>query len=201
MWKCSTKHWKCSTKPLSILLTQLLTHIKQGLQMYYKTAYSRSWVNQMWILKNSKELLDHLESPNFNLLTNITSFDFSTLYTTIPRQKLKNYNTDLLPSQKWKSEIQIFSFRSRGTLFCKRTLLFEEQEHWKRHYQDARVSSLQHFHGLRGKGFPTDNRHSHGHKLCPLPSRHISILVRSGIHTVLALDRKEAVSISVKLHI
>ena len=129
MWKCSTKHWKCSTKPLSILLTQLLTHIKQGLQMYYKTAYSRSWVNQMWILKNSKELLDHLESPNFNLLTNITSFDFSTLYTTIPRQKLKNYNTDLLPSQKWKSEIQIFSFRSRGTLFCKRTLLFEEQEH------------------------------------------------------------------------
>ena len=27
------------------------------------------------------------------------------------------------------------------------------------------------------------------HKLCPSPSRHISILVRSGIHTVLALGR------------
>ena len=44
----------------------------------------------MWILKNSKELLDHLKSPNFNLITNIKSFDFSTLYTTIPHQKLKN---------------------------------------------------------------------------------------------------------------
>ena len=40
-----------------------------------------------------------------------------------------------------------------------------------------------------GKGFQTDSRHSHGHKLCPSPSRHISILVRSGIHTVLALGR------------
>ena len=35
----------------------------------------------------------------------------------------------------------------------------------------------------------TESRHSHGHKLCPSPSRHISILVRSGIHTVLALGR------------
>ena len=81
---------KCSTKPLSILLTKLLTHIKQGLQKYCETAYSRSGVNQMWILKNSKELLDHLKSPNFNLITNIKSFDFSTLYTTIPHQKLKS---------------------------------------------------------------------------------------------------------------
>ena len=81
---------KCSTKPLSILLTKLLTHIKQGVQKYCETAYSRSGVNQMWILKNSKELLDHLKSPNFNLITNIKSFDFSTLYTTIPHQKLKS---------------------------------------------------------------------------------------------------------------
>ena len=79
---------KCSTKPLSILLTKLLTHIKQGLQKYCETSYSRSGVNQMWILKNSKELLEHLQSPNFN--HTIKSFDFSTLYTTIPHQKLKS---------------------------------------------------------------------------------------------------------------
>ena len=81
---------KCSTKPLSILLTKLLTHIKQGLQEYCETSYSRSGVNQMWILKNSKELLEHLQSPNFNHITSIKSFDFSTLYTTIPHQKLKS---------------------------------------------------------------------------------------------------------------
>ena len=38
---------KCSTKPLSILLTKLLTHIKQGLQKYCETAYSRSGINQV----------------------------------------------------------------------------------------------------------------------------------------------------------
>ena len=81
---------KCSTKPLSILLTKLLTHIKQGLQKYCETSYSRSGVNQMWILKNSKELLDHLKSRNFNHITSIKSFDFSTPYTTIPHQKLKS---------------------------------------------------------------------------------------------------------------
>ena len=43
----------------------------------------------MWILKNSNELLEHLKSPAFNHVTSIKSFDFSTLYTTIPHQKLK----------------------------------------------------------------------------------------------------------------
>ena len=66
----------------------MLTHIKQGLQEYCKTAYSRSGVNQMWILKNSKELLKHLKSPNFNHITSIKSFNFSTLYTTIHHDKL-----------------------------------------------------------------------------------------------------------------
>ena len=81
---------KCSTKPLSILLTKLFTHMKQGLQKYCETSYSRSGVNQMWIQKNSKELLEHLQSPNFNHITSIKSFDFSTLYTTIPHQKHKS---------------------------------------------------------------------------------------------------------------
>ena len=80
---------RCSTKPLSILLTKLLTHIKQGLQKYCETAYSRSGVNQIWILKNSKELLDHLKSQNFNLITNIKSFDFSTLFTLQWNQRYK----------------------------------------------------------------------------------------------------------------
>ena len=67
---------KCSTRPLSILLTKLLTHIKQGLQKYCETAYSRSRINQMWILKNSKELLEHHKSSTFNRVTSIKSFDF-----------------------------------------------------------------------------------------------------------------------------
>ena len=40
--------------------------------------------------KIQKELLEHLKSPNFNNITSIKSFDFSTLYTIIPHDKLKS---------------------------------------------------------------------------------------------------------------
>ena len=47
---------KCSTKPLSALLTVILSKIKEKLQSYCDTIYARSGLNQMWLLKNSKEL-------------------------------------------------------------------------------------------------------------------------------------------------
>ena len=50
---------KCSTKPLSKLLTTILTTVKDGLKNYCDKIYSRSGINQMWILKNSKELLEN----------------------------------------------------------------------------------------------------------------------------------------------
>ena len=118
---------RCFTKYLSILLTKLLTHIKQSLQKYCETAYSRSRINQMWILKNSKELLEHLKSPTFNHVTSINSFDFFTLYTTIPHQKLKNRLTRIIetPScSKTVTVIQIFGIRARRNIFCEWALWF-----------------------------------------------------------------------------
>ena len=48
--------------PLSHILTRILTAVKEGLQKYCDTAYARSRVNQMWILINSKELLENLKA-------------------------------------------------------------------------------------------------------------------------------------------
>ena len=81
---------KCSTKPLCQILTRILIASKEGLQKYCDTAYAKSGVNQMWILKNSKELLDNLNAHCLHSVNSIKSFDFSTLYTTIPRDKLKS---------------------------------------------------------------------------------------------------------------
>jgi len=44
---------KCSNKSLWKLLTTVLSTVKEGLQTYCDTAYSRNGINQMWILKNS----------------------------------------------------------------------------------------------------------------------------------------------------
>ena len=52
---------KCSTKPLSKLLTCILSAVKTGLQSYCDTSYSRSGVNQMWILKYSIYLLEYIQ--------------------------------------------------------------------------------------------------------------------------------------------
>jgi hypothetical protein len=43
----------------------------------------------MWILKNSKDLLDNLKSRSFSQVSAIKTFDFSTLYTTLLHDKLK----------------------------------------------------------------------------------------------------------------
>ena len=54
---------KYSTKPLSKILTSILTSVKMGLPKYHDTCFSRSGVNQMWILKKpSKDLLETLSS-------------------------------------------------------------------------------------------------------------------------------------------
>jgi hypothetical protein len=81
---------KCSTKPLALILTKLLTTIKESLQRYCSTAYSRSGVNQMWILKNSKELLENLTSHDFSKIDSIRTYYFSTIYITFPHNKLKS---------------------------------------------------------------------------------------------------------------
>ena len=81
---------KCSTKPLSKLLTSILSTVKDGLKKYCNVIYSHSGINQMWILKNSKELLDNFNSNSLASVYSIKIYHFSTLYTTIPHPKLKS---------------------------------------------------------------------------------------------------------------
>jgi len=87
---------KCSTKHLSKLLTCILSAVKTGLQSYCDTSYSRSGVNQMWILKNSKDLLEYIQSRFLSSCNSIKPFDFPTLYTTIPHSKLKDKLRELV---------------------------------------------------------------------------------------------------------
>jgi hypothetical protein len=68
-----------STKPLSILLTKIFTAGKKKLQMHCSTVYARSGVNQMWILKYSKELLESLKSSFFLKFKALNPIIFNTL--------------------------------------------------------------------------------------------------------------------------
>ena len=87
---------KCSTKPLSQLLTVILTAVKTGIQSYCETRFSRSGINQMWILKNSEDLKDILQSRSLSVCNSIKTLNFSTFYTTIPHSKLKEKLKDII---------------------------------------------------------------------------------------------------------
>ena len=85
---------KCTTKQLSSLLTKILTVLKTGLEKYCSIKTSHTGVNNMWILKNSTNLLSSLSHLGVHRATSIQTFDFSTLYTpcntSIPHDLLKS---------------------------------------------------------------------------------------------------------------
>jgi len=67
-----------------------LSAVNTGLPNYCDTSYSKDGVNQMWILRNSKDLLEYMQSRSITSCNSIKTFDFSALYTTIPHYKLKD---------------------------------------------------------------------------------------------------------------
>jgi hypothetical protein len=101
---------KCSTKPLSKLLTCILSAVKTGLQSYCDTSYPRGGVNQMWILKNSKDLLEYIQSRSLSSWNGIKTFDLSTLYTLKLKDKLRELD-------------QLCFIKKNGQLRCKYLVL------------------------------------------------------------------------------
>ena len=81
---------KCIAKQLSSLLTKILTVIKTVLEKYCSIKTSHTGVNNMWILKNSTNLLSSLGHLGVHRAPSVQTFDFSTLYTSIPHDSLKS---------------------------------------------------------------------------------------------------------------
>ena len=63
---------------------------------YCNTKTSRNGVNNMWILKNSTSLLSSLDQLDVRTATSVQTFDFSTLYTSIPHDLLKSRISNLV---------------------------------------------------------------------------------------------------------
>ena len=86
---CIAGSGNCTTKPLSKLFTSILTAVKDGLKSYHYPCYSRSSINSMWILNNSKDLLETLNSRLLSGYNIIQTYDFSTVYTSTPLTQCK----------------------------------------------------------------------------------------------------------------
>ena len=85
----------CTTTKLSVLLTSCLTAIKNNTIKYCTTVYERNGKKLFWSIKNSGEILNKLKSKGF-LASGLSTCDFSTLYTTLPHNLIKEKLTELI---------------------------------------------------------------------------------------------------------
>ena len=79
----------CSTKPLSKMITYCLKLVQQTHKNYCTRIAKNRRDNKMWIVDNSVKVLEKLSICNQKSVRNVRTFDFSTLYTSIPHKKLK----------------------------------------------------------------------------------------------------------------
>ena len=80
---------------MSKLLTLCLTAVKKHWIRYYDTVYERDGINYFWSIKNSNDVLNKLKSKNFQA-SKLSTYDFSTLYTTLPHHLIKDKLIDLI---------------------------------------------------------------------------------------------------------
>ena len=77
-----------TTTELSKLLNSCLIAVKNHVIRYCQKVYERSGKNLVWSIKNSGEALNKLKSRGFRA-TSVSTYDFSTLYTTLPHNLIK----------------------------------------------------------------------------------------------------------------
>ena len=83
------------TPEASALTTDLPSSISPTLLKYCTTVYERNGKNLFWSIKNSGEILNKLKSRGF-LASGLSTYDFSTLYTTLPHNLIKEKLTELI---------------------------------------------------------------------------------------------------------
>ena len=114
----------CTTTELSKLLTSCLTAVKNHVIRYCEKVYERSGKNLFWSIKNSGEVLNKLKSRGFRA-TSLSTYDFSTLYTTLPHNLIKEKLINLI---QW-------TFKRKGSPYiaCNERQAFFTSEDTKRY--------------------------------------------------------------------
>ena len=85
----------CTTTSLSKVLTSCLTAIKNHWIKYCEKTYESEGINYFWSITNSTEILNKLKTKGSKAST-ISTYDFSTLYTKLPHNLIRNQLVDLI---------------------------------------------------------------------------------------------------------
>ena len=111
------------TTELSKLLTSCLTAVKKHVIKYCEKVYERSGKNLFWSTKNSGEILDKLKARDFNA-TSLSTYDFSTLYTTLLHNLIKDKLIDLIERTFQREGSPYLACSDRNAFFTSENLKY-----------------------------------------------------------------------------
>ena len=114
----------CTTTELSKLFTSCLIAIKSHVIRYCETVYETSNKNLFWSIKNSSEVLSKLKCRGFRT-TSLSTYDFSTLYTTLPHNLIKEKILDLI---EWAFKRALKSYGSLYLACDERKTIFTSSD-------------------------------------------------------------------------
>ena len=111
----------CTTTELSKLLASCLTSVKKHVIKYCEKVYEISRKNLFWSIKNSGEILDKLKARDFNA-TSLSTYDFSTLYTTLPHNLIKDKFIDFIERTYQREGSRYLVCNNRNALLLQKNL-------------------------------------------------------------------------------
>ena len=95
---------KAVTKQLSTTLSKILKFITNKMKKYCNTIKKSTRINRFWIIDNNQLIIKTINDLSHkNKIKNIATFDFSTLYTSIPHDELKTALKNVLEIAYHKS--------------------------------------------------------------------------------------------------
>ena len=124
----------CTTTELSKLLTSCLTATRKHVIKYCDNVYERSGKNLFWSIKNSNEVLNKLKFRNFRA-SSLSTYDFSTLYTTLLHNLLKEKLNNLIEDTFHRKDSLYLACNRRNAFFTyKLYLMVMSESVWSSHF-------------------------------------------------------------------
>ena len=88
---------------------------------YCEKVYERYGKKRLWSIKNSSEILDELKASDFNA-TSLSTYDFSTLYTTLPHTLIKYILIDVIERTFQREGSPYPAFNDRNAFLLQKNL-------------------------------------------------------------------------------
>ena len=162
----------------------------------------REIYSQDWYFSQIPLPIWYIQSRSLSTCNSIKTFDFPTLYKTIPHSKLMDKLRELvqLCLMKKNDHVDILCVRKRHILFCRTPLWFCQEVLWNWYIQHAHVFDWQHICYIWWTCFQ-DSRHTYGYKLCSSYRRFVPLFLWGRPHTGASQEKRKEASPTLQFHV